>query len=246
MFHHSHTTTTESYSEICIHKPSSRGYHPGKPKVSTKSRRSRQDAVNIPPSTNATNNPKPGGIDSGRTMSLPRILVTGGSGFLGSEIVKQLVETKQYSVTVMDINPPSMGTETFPSVHYVRANVLKPEELQKVFQETKPTIVIHTVGIYDVGDARYTSKNEKIVFEVNVQGTRNVVEAAKECRANGLVYTSSFTVLVDEIEADFRNADETWPTGRATLAYGKSKVVEISFAVPFTPRTTSLLGTFTY
>jgi sterol-4alpha-carboxylate 3-dehydrogenase (decarboxylating) len=161
-------------------------------------------------------------------MELPKILVTGGSGFLGSEIVKQLVETKQYSVTVMDINPPSMGTETFSSVHYVRANVLKPEELHNVFQEAKPTMVIHTVGIYDVGDARYTSRNEKVVFEVNVEGTRNVVEAAKKCGAKGLVYTSSFTVLVDEIEADFRNADETWPTGRARLAYGKSKVVRIS------------------
>ena len=158
---------------------------------------------------------------------LPRILVTGGTGFLGSEIVKKLVESKQYDITAIDINPPALGTGTFSNVRYVRANVLQKQDLAKVFHEAKPSIVIHTVGVTPAGQARYSMKGREALFEINVTGTRNVLEVSKECRAKGLVYTSSITVLVDENDRDFVNADETWPTGRAKLLYGQSKVVYI-------------------
>jgi sterol-4alpha-carboxylate 3-dehydrogenase (decarboxylating) len=176
-------------------------------------------------------------------MESPRVLVTGGTGFLGSEIVKALVNTKKFDITAVDINPPALGTGTFSDVRYVRANILQPEELHKVFQEAKPTIVIHTVGIVPSGSSRYSSKGKETVFEVNVQGTKNVVEAAKACGARGLVYTSSVTVLMDEMDADFRNADETWTTGRATTTYGQSKTVGENFVLSqnnFTFQTCSL------
>jgi sterol-4alpha-carboxylate 3-dehydrogenase (decarboxylating) len=157
------------------------------------------------------------------TQRVP-VLVTGGTGFLGSEIVGALVEARSYEVTAVDINPPSLGTSTFDKVRYVRANILQPEELQKVFDEAKPAVVIHTVGVYHVGDMRYSKKGRETVFEINVTGTNNVIEASKACGARAFVYTSSATVLMDEMDADFRNADETWPTGRATTTYGQSKV----------------------
>ncbi|ORY00012.1 C-3 sterol dehydrogenase/C-4 decarboxylase-like protein [Clohesyomyces aquaticus] len=158
-------------------------------------------------------------------MESLKVLVTGGTGFLGSEIVKALVQAKNYEVTAVDINPPALGTSTFADVRYVRANILHPEELAKVFKEAKPAIVIHAVGVYPLGLARYSPKGKEAVFAVNVEGTKNVIEAAKDCGATGLVYTSSITVLVDEIDADFANADETWPTGRAKLVYGQSKTI---------------------
>lgn len=158
---------------------------------------------------------------------LSRVLVTGGTGFLGSEIVKKLVESKQYDITAIDINPPALGTGTFSNVRYVRANVLQKQELAKVFHEAKPSIVIHTVGVTPAGQARYSMKGREALFEINVTGTRNVLEVSKECGAKGLVYTSSITVLVDENDRDFVNADETWPTGRAKLLYGQSKVVHV-------------------
>jgi sterol-4alpha-carboxylate 3-dehydrogenase (decarboxylating) len=157
-------------------------------------------------------------------MAPIKVLVTGGTGFLGSEIVKALVEARIFSVTAIDINPPSLGTSTFTDVRYVRANILQFEELQKVFQEARPNVVIHTVGVYPLGAARYSMKGKETVFEINVEGTRNVIEASKECGARALCYTSSVTVVLDELEADFKNVDERWPTGGATTSYGQSKV----------------------
>ncbi|KAF2630736.1 3-beta hydroxysteroid dehydrogenase/isomerase [Macroventuria anomochaeta] len=155
-----------------------------------------------------------------------RILVTGGCGFLGTEIVSALLATKRYDITTIDINPPALGTSTFTqSVRYVRANILDRDALQKVFDEAKPAMVVHTVGVYRLGTARYSMKNKEGEFTVNVEGTRNVLDASKECGAKGLVYTSSVTVVLDELGKDFRNVDEQWPTGRAKTSYGQSKTI---------------------
>lgn len=154
-----------------------------------------------------------------------RVLVTGGCGFLGSEIVSALLATNRYDITAVDINPPALGTTTFTQdVRYVRANVLDRDALQKTFDEAKPAMVVHTVGVYRLGTARYSMKNKEGEFTVNVEGTRNVLDASRECSAKGLVYTSSVTVVLDELGKDFKNVDETWPTGYAKTSYGQSKV----------------------
>lgn len=154
-----------------------------------------------------------------------RVLVTGGCGFLGTEIVSALLATQRYEITAIDINPPALGTTTFTQhVRYVRANVLDRDALQKVFDEARPAVVVHTVGVYRLGTARYSTRNKEGEFTVNVEGTRNVLEASKECGARGLVYTSSVTVVLDELGKDFKNVDEEWPTGRAKTSYGQSKV----------------------
>ncbi|KAI8936126.1 hypothetical protein NX059_007625 [Plenodomus lindquistii] len=154
------------------------------------------------------------------------ILVTGGCGFLGTRIVAHLLSAKRFAITAIDINPPTLGTSTFTaSVRYVRANVLDTEALQKVFAEARPAIVVHTVGVYPLGTARYSMKGKDAVMKVNVEGTRNVVSAAKECGAKGLVYTSSVTVVFDELDKDFRNVDEGWPVGMAGTSYGISKTM---------------------
>ncbi|KAJ4300869.1 hypothetical protein N0V90_002957 [Kalmusia sp. IMI 367209] len=158
-------------------------------------------------------------------MPSTKILVTGGTGFLGSEIVKALVEAQKYSITALDVNPPSLGTGSYSGVNYIRCDITRPEELRRVFKEVQPTVVVHTVAVNLLGAARYSMKGKEAVFAVNVDGTRNVIEASQDCGVKALVYTSSVTVLLDQLEQDFRNADETWSTGRATTIYGQSKTI---------------------
>jgi sterol-4alpha-carboxylate 3-dehydrogenase (decarboxylating) len=159
-------------------------------------------------------------------MEQTNVLITGGCGFLGTAIVSALLKTNRFSITAVDINPPSLGSSTFPTkVRYVRADVLDPEALQKVFDEAKPAIVIHTVGVYPLGTARYSMKGSDPVFKINIEGTRNVLQASLSCGAKGLVYTSSITVVCDVLTEDFKNVDETWPTNRANTSYGQSKAI---------------------
>ncbi len=125
------------------------------------------------------------------------ILVTGGCGFLGTAIVSALLDTNKYTITAIDISPPSLGGASFTSqVNYVRCNILDTAELEAVFKKARPQIVIHTVGVFPLGIKRYSMKGKEVVFEVNIEGTRNVLKASKECGAKGLVYTSSVTVVL--------------------------------------------------
>jgi sterol-4alpha-carboxylate 3-dehydrogenase (decarboxylating) len=168
-------------------------------------------------------------------MEPTRVLVTGGCGFLGTAVVSALLSTKRYAITVIDVNPPSLGSTTFTnSVRYVRCDVLDPSSLSSVFSEARPAVVIHTVGVFPLGTSRYSSKGKAAIFKINVQGTRNVVEASRECGAKAFVYTSSVTVVLDELDRDFRNVDERWPTGAVHTSYGQSKVYCISLSItPF-------------
>ncbi|XP_014556744.1 hypothetical protein COCVIDRAFT_99091 [Bipolaris victoriae FI3] len=167
-------------------------------------------------------------------MDSPHILITGGSGFLGTSIISALLNTTKYTITALDISLPSLGTQTFssnPRVRYTRCDILDVPSLSKVFAETKPTAVIHTAGIFYVGTRRYSMKDRDTVFKVNVEGTRNVLEASKEHDVKAFVYTSSIAVLCDDFSRDFKNADETWPLGNTDTTYGQSKALAESLVL---------------
>jgi sterol-4alpha-carboxylate 3-dehydrogenase (decarboxylating) len=62
-----------------------------------------------------------------------------------------------------------------------------------------------------------------VVNLVNVIGTQNVVNAAREHGCRALVYTSSCTVVTDDLNGKFPNIDERWPVSKVSSIYGESK-----------------------
>mgnify|MGYP002412804524 CR=1 FL=1 len=123
-------------------------------------------------------------------MNSLNILVTGGTGFLGSAVVRELLEPNPVldaaTVTVFDLKPPA--GETNPGVMYIRGDICNREEIADACRGID--LVIHTAAVVDWG-----THPEDEVYKVNVQGTENVIRACREQNVKYLVFTSSLDAI---------------------------------------------------
>ena len=102
------------------------------------------------------------------------ILVTGGAGFVGLNVVEQL-RARGDDVVVYDLDPPAID------VKFERGDVTQP--LDDVFARHGVTKVIHLAAI--TADVRRDARDPRRIAEVNLIGTINMLEAAR--RAGALI-----------------------------------------------------------
>jgi sterol-4alpha-carboxylate 3-dehydrogenase (decarboxylating) len=160
-------------------------------------------------------------------MEKQHVLITGGTGFVGGWIVRRLVE--QYStlrITVVDIEKRKAWLAPRDDIKFIQADITKEDQVVAAFEAAKPTIVIHTAGIVPTGNNRYRPilPVRQRCYDVNLNGTRHALEAAKAVKAKAFIFTSSVTIISDDVDNDYPNMDETIPTGQASLVYGSVKV----------------------
>ncbi len=122
-----------------------------------------------------------------------KILVTGGTGHLGSAIIHHLVNDK--GVMPADIrvfylaNSPTLSLNDIQGLDMVPGNILNAAEVQAAFSGVQ--LVFHTVG-----STTFDSRQKRIQWLVNVEGTRNVLEAALNTPGfEKMCYTSTVNVL---------------------------------------------------
>ncbi|KAI9724549.1 MAG: hypothetical protein M1812_000617 [Candelaria pacifica] len=157
-------------------------------------------------------------------MSIPSALVTGGLGYVGSALVRALAERyPECAVTVLDIASPGPDVKLVGGTRYIQADITVSDQVLAALQSSKPTIVFHTAGIIPLGAARYGKEQRPLVWSTNVEGTRNLLSAAKQMGVKGFVYTSSSTAVMDDLANDYPHVDETLPTVKRLLIYGESK-----------------------
>jgi len=145
------------------------------------------------------------------------ILVTGGSGFVGAAVVRQLLQAG-HAVRAL-IRPT--GT---------RANLVKlPIEIVQGDLRDADSLRRAMVGIRFVfhvaADYRLWARHPQEIVRTNVEGTRALMEAALAAGVERIVYTSSVATL--KARPDGAPSDETFPleAGAAIGAYKYSKVV---------------------
>lgn len=147
------------------------------------------------------------------------VLITGGSGFIGSHIVERLLE-EGYEVTVYDAAFKEPQIEQFRGmVHIVRGDILDGKRLTEVCRNID--IISHQAAALDVS-FEATGK----ILENNIRGSLAVFDAGIRAGVEKIVYASSETVYG---EAQYIPEDENHPTN-PLHSYGVSKLAIEKFA----------------
>lgn len=113
---------------------------------------------------------------------MTRILVTGASGFIGSHVVSAAVE-RGFEVAALVRNPGGYG-EAGRQVAVIEGDVRDAESVKSALKGCDA--VIHVAAIYS-----FDSSLAKLMYDVNVGGTGNVVSLAVEAGVDRIVYTGT-------------------------------------------------------
>jgi UDP-glucose 4-epimerase len=119
-------------------------------------------------------------------MKKQRVLVTGGSGFVGSHIVKKFSENGN-EVTVFDIIEPRY--ELNKNISFIKGDIFNIESVKKVVGNND--VIVHLIGLADSGVAQ---KDPQKSFLLNVVSLQNILEAARLTGSKKLVFPSSAAV----------------------------------------------------
>jgi dihydroflavonol-4-reductase len=116
-----------------------------------------------------------------------RVLVTGGTGFVGSHVARQLVERGD---TVRALARASSKTDNLDEldVEIVRGDLQDPASLKAATQGCE--LVFHVAADY-----RLWSRDPRELYRSNVDGTRNILQAALDSGVERVVYTSTVGAL---------------------------------------------------
>ncbi len=109
-------------------------------------------------------------------------LITGSSGHVGSNLIRELSK-QDYKIRCIDFDGDYRAYEGF-DLEVIKGDITNKDSLRSVFKNVD--IVFHTAALINL-DRRY----EKQIRQVNVEGTRNVCEAAVKAGVKKLIHFSS-------------------------------------------------------
>lgn len=152
------------------------------------------------------------------------ILVTGGTGYIGSHTVVELLARGE-QVLILDnlCNSSLKVLERIESITgkrpgFVKADIRDKDALQAVFNEHRIGSVVHFAGLKAVGES---VAQPLAYYDNNVSGTANLLQVMAEAGVRRLVFSSSATVYGDPHTVPIR---EDFPL-HATNPYGRTKLM---------------------
>jgi UDP-glucose 4-epimerase len=149
-----------------------------------------------------------------------RALVTGGAGFIGSNLVDALVERGDEVVVLDDLSSgkeANLAGALERGAKLVRGDIREAADVERATQEARPEVVFHLAAQIDV---RVSMASPGYDARTNVEGTVNVLEAARQAGTRRVVFSSTGGAMYGD--TDVIPTPETVPP-LPMSGYGQSK-----------------------
>ena len=147
-----------------------------------------------------------------------KILVTGGTGFLGAYIIKALL-AKGYTVRAIRRTkklPFFISPDIFEKVEWVESDILDVVGLDDAIKGADA--VIHSAAVVS-----FIKSERKRMYSVNVEGTANVINLALENNIHRVVHISSISALGRTASGDHINEEKKWMESKLNTHYAITK-----------------------
>ena len=155
---------------------------------------------------------------------MSKVLVTGGTGFIGSHTCVELLENG-YDIIIMDnlSNSKRESVERIEkvsgkTVKFYKTDMLDLDKTAEIFEKNEIAAVIHFAGLKAVGES---VEKPLEYYHNNISGTINLLRVMKRYNCKTMVFSSSATVYGVNNKAPYT---EDMPTS-ATNPYGYTKVM---------------------
>ncbi len=152
------------------------------------------------------------------------ILVTGGTGFIGSHTVVELLK-EGYEVIIVDslVNSKIIVLDKIETITGIRPifyhfDLRDEDKLKEVFQKHHIDVVIHFAGLKAVGESVL---KPKLYFDNNVGSSITLLKVMKEHNVKNIIFSSSATVYGEPDRVPLFEDD---PIKDATNPYGQTKI----------------------
>ena len=143
------------------------------------------------------------------------MLVTGGAGFIGSHLVDALLRRGNQVICLDNFNDyysPANKRENIakqldhPHYTLIEGDIRDCDLVQRVFAEYQPTHIAHLAAMAGV---RYSIERASLYVDVNVKGTVNLLDVARQREVNNFVFASTSSIYGATTDIPFTETQST-------------------------------------
>ncbi|MFN5134163.1 MAG: NAD-dependent epimerase/dehydratase family protein [Chitinophagaceae bacterium] len=146
------------------------------------------------------------------------IFVTGGAGLVGAALLKQLLHQNKSPIKALYRNhfPPTLSKDELAEIQWVKGDVLNTSLLYNELKGCKQ--VYHSAAIVS-----YHKKRREQMYNINIEGTANMVNASLENGVEKFVHVSSVAAIGRIRKGEDVNEETKWTEETSGSHYGKTK-----------------------